>query len=180
MPIDDERTVEVQLRLPAAPQAAPEARRSIARLLHGLVDTRQLETVQLLVTELVTNSIRHAGLTEGDDIDLILRASPLTVRVEVIDRGTGFVLPSPRHQSPAEAPGGWGLYLVDHFADRWGTAFEGETRVWFEVDAPQLSATGQRPLRKRSRTASGSGHGHERTADERTRPKASSNETASR
>jgi hypothetical protein len=52
------------------------------------------------------------------------------VRVEVIDSGSGFA-PEPR--DPARATGGFGLFLVDTQAARWGVDREGGTRVWFEL-----------------------------------------------
>jgi hypothetical protein len=54
------------------------------------------------------------------------------VRVEVGDLGPGFD-PGPRDLD-RESPSGWGLYLVDQLADRWGVTRAGGTRVWFEID----------------------------------------------
>jgi anti-sigma regulatory factor (Ser/Thr protein kinase) len=53
--------------------------------------------------------------------------------VEVTDRGKGFdpeLVPPPRRSGI----GGWGLYLVDRLADRWGVDGDRATRVWFEID----------------------------------------------
>jgi len=50
----------------------------------------------------------------------------------VSDRGTGF---QRRVRVPERGSGsGWGLYLVDQLADRWGVSREEATRVWFEID----------------------------------------------
>jgi anti-sigma regulatory factor (Ser/Thr protein kinase) len=50
-------------------------------------------------------------------------------RVEVIDSGSGFEIT----ERTDGQEGGWGLPLVEHLADRWGT-FQGSTHVWFELD----------------------------------------------
>jgi hypothetical protein len=50
--------------------------------------------------------------------------------VDVTDHGDGFAAPA------APTPGrasGWGLFMVDRLADRWGVDTEGTTRVWFEL-----------------------------------------------
>ena len=53
------------------------------------------------------------------------------VRVEVVDQGSGFTAP-PRDRTPHG--GGYGLYIVDRQAARWGVDRVGGTRVWFELD----------------------------------------------
>jgi anti-sigma regulatory factor (Ser/Thr protein kinase) len=96
------------------------------------VDPDLLGKLRLLVSELVSNSVRHAGLKEDDLIRLSVWESAGRVRVEVTDLGGGFRprLPDPDPLNPT----GWGLYLVDRLADRWGVATNVETRVWFEMD----------------------------------------------
>lgn len=84
------------------------------------------DSVALLVSELVTNSVQHAA---ADVIELNVFASADTVRVEVRDEGIGhdaFATPEPPHR-------GFGLYLVDKLADRWGVETQGATLIWFEV-----------------------------------------------
>lgn len=101
--------------------------------LHPLV----AENAELLVSELVTNSVRHAGLPSEASIEFSLRASHEVLMVEVADAGIGFTEDSPVR--PLAVPGtarssGWGLFLVDRIADRWGAVqADGETRVWFEL-----------------------------------------------
>jgi anti-sigma regulatory factor (Ser/Thr protein kinase) len=121
----------LDLRLSPGPRAPAEARRSLGASL-GRVDQDLLGKLRLLVSELVSNSVRHAGLQEDDLIRLSVWESAGRVRVEVTDPGGGF---RPRVPDPDPFnPTGWGLYLVDRLADRWGVASDGETRVWFEVD----------------------------------------------
>jgi serine/threonine-protein kinase RsbW len=88
------------------------------------------DTVKLLVTELVTNSFRHARVGHDDQIELRVLATPRFVRVEVADPGPGFE-PDPPQPGPE---GGFGLLLVDELSDRWGVASREPCRVWFELD----------------------------------------------
>ena len=90
------------------------------------------ENVLLLVTELVTNAVRHAGAGPERPLQLELLHSPGWVAVAVADDGPGYTWrPTPKTGSES---GGWGLFLVDQLADRWGVerATSG-TRVWFEI-----------------------------------------------
>ena len=121
----------LELRLSPGPRAPAEARRSLGASL-GRVDPDLLGKLRLLVSELVSNSVRHAGLKEDDLIRISVWESAGRVRVEVTDLGGGFRprLPDPDPLNPT----GWGLYLVDRLADRWGVATNVETRVWFEMD----------------------------------------------
>jgi anti-sigma regulatory factor (Ser/Thr protein kinase) len=77
------------LRVPATPAAPSTARRAVASLAPHL-DARVIEDAELLVSELVTNSLRHGALRPTQGIEVCLRASPQTVMVEVADRGRGF------------------------------------------------------------------------------------------
>jgi anti-sigma regulatory factor (Ser/Thr protein kinase) len=120
---------DLALELPAEPESAAAARRAVEG---GLaLEGETLETVKLLVSELVTNSVRHAGLPSGAEIALRARVGGGLVRVEVCDTGRGFD-PADRAE-PSEA-GGWGLRLVEALADRWGVETAPVVRVWFELD----------------------------------------------
>jgi anti-sigma regulatory factor (Ser/Thr protein kinase) len=105
------------------------ARRSLSRL-EGELDAETVENVRLLVSELVTNSVRHARAVA---VDMRVLLSPGQLRLEVTDRGPGFEFHR-RHRGQ-DLEGGWGLYLVDRLADRWGiTQEEGASVVWAEFD----------------------------------------------
>jgi len=118
----------VSLSLDGGPDAAAHARRALSRL-RGDIDPPLLETMRLLVTELIANSVKHAG---ADAVGLKVVVGRSAVLVEVLDEGPGF---EPAHRSEGQDEGsGWGLFLVDRLADRWGVARErSATSVWFEL-----------------------------------------------
>jgi two-component sensor histidine kinase len=118
----------VRLDLPVGIDAPCSARRAFDAIQHGL-DPELEYTVKLLISELVSNSVKHCG--QGS-VQVEIEAMAGNVRVDVIDHGPAFV-PTPR-TAPAEVEGGWGLVLVDSLADRWGSLHE-RAHVWFEIDA---------------------------------------------
>lgn len=123
-------TTELTLRLDPGPEAVPAARQVLDGLLTGLLDRPTWEDLRLLVTELVTNGVRHGS--ERGPVELMVALSQDLVRVEVTDRGRGFAPPEapiPR----ADGTGGWGLQLVDRVATRWGVKIGDATCVWFEL-----------------------------------------------
>jgi anti-sigma regulatory factor (Ser/Thr protein kinase) len=118
----------LSLRLDRGPDAAARARRGLARL-RGDLDAPLMETLRLLVTELVTNSVRHTGARSVELTVLVGRSS---VRTEVTDAGPGF--DPAKTGSPAADHTGWGLFLVERLAERWGVDKNGgPTKVWFEL-----------------------------------------------
>jgi anti-sigma regulatory factor (Ser/Thr protein kinase) len=112
------------------------ARHAVAGLAPFL-DPTVAENAELLVSELVTNSLRHAGLPPTGGIEFSLRATAEVLMVEVADAGRGFDDDGPARSRPeagSDRASGWGLFLVEHIADRWGAVqMDGETRVWFEL-----------------------------------------------
>jgi anti-sigma regulatory factor (Ser/Thr protein kinase) len=112
--------------------AAAAARRAVLAG-DGALPDRVREDVLLLLTELVTNAVRHSGAAPGQPLHVELRQSSRWVRVAVVDPGGGFTRPEPR---PApDGPGGHGLLLVDRIADCWGVDKEqARTCVWFEIE----------------------------------------------
>jgi anti-sigma regulatory factor (Ser/Thr protein kinase) len=123
--------VQLDLNLPPRAEAAAYARRSLEDLDRHL-EPEVLDSLRLLVSELVTNSVRHGDLSASDRIRLRLAARGDRIRVEVTDPGDGFdsrpsVAPDP------ESPSGWGLFLVSRIADRWGMSDDSATTVWFEL-----------------------------------------------
>jgi anti-sigma regulatory factor (Ser/Thr protein kinase) len=129
--------MRLERELPVKPEAAAQARHALDDVPTGLPDGR-LRDMHLLVSELVTNAVRHANLRPGDSIRLIVDLDGDALRVEVHDSGGGFVPTEP--EPDPERPSGWGLYLVSELSDRWGVDFDGLTRVWFELDRPAAAA----------------------------------------
>jgi anti-sigma regulatory factor (Ser/Thr protein kinase) len=122
---------KLEARFHAGPEAAGSARRSLEELASELED-KLLNDLRLLVSELVTNCVRHAGIEREEWIRLTVRMSRDRVRVQVCDEGLGFV---PRVVMPnMYQASGWGLYFVSRLTDRWGVSRSDETCVWFEVD----------------------------------------------
>lgn len=108
-------------------ERAPAAARLAFDSLDLPLDPRCRADARLLVSELVTNSVRHG---DGERIVMLVDAdAPGTVRCEVIDEGNGF---TPRAREEGRAVGGWGLDLVERLASSWGVR-EGSTHVWFEL-----------------------------------------------
>ena len=106
--------------------------------------TEAREDLELLVTELLTNSVRHAGMGEHERIGLRVSETPPTLRVEVSDPGRGF--DHEVREPPAGSPGGRGLLLVHRIARRWGIGSDGGTRVWFEIPwRPRRRPPARRP-----------------------------------
>jgi anti-sigma regulatory factor (Ser/Thr protein kinase) len=124
-------TNRIEVAFEAGPTAAAGARNALAAL-DGHVDDRLLGDVRLLVSELVTNSVRHSEAHSHDVVHMSVTVTENSLRVEVADPGEGFE-PKPR-DADRSRPGGWGLYLVDQLSDRWGVARDQLTRVWFEMD----------------------------------------------
>ena len=129
--------MRLERTLPVSPEAAAEARHALDDLSAALPDGR-MRDVRLLVSELVTNAVRHANLGDADTIDLVVEVADEALRVEVHDPGGGFV-PSAPSPDPAR-PSGWGLFLVAELADRWGVDSDDRTLVWFELDRRAAAA----------------------------------------
>ena len=115
-----------------APEAASRARAVVNQELGRAVSARVLEDATLLVSELVTNAVRHAPRAGPLEIELRLKVDTERIRVVVSDPGAGFVV-APRMPT-ASGSSGWGLYLVDRIADRWGVITRDGSEVWFEID----------------------------------------------
>jgi anti-sigma regulatory factor (Ser/Thr protein kinase) len=116
------------MSLGRGPEAAAEARRAIGKLRADL-DPPLMETLRLLVTELVTNSVRH---TAAESLTLRVAIGKAAVLTEVADTGPAF---DPECvQRAGDDNTGWGLFLVERLASSWGVKHEGPSkRVWFEL-----------------------------------------------
>jgi DNA-binding NarL/FixJ family response regulator len=131
----------LRTRLERDPRSSAAARRFVGEALRTWECEDLLDTVNLLVSELVTNSVLHAN--SAPDVAVLLK--PDVVRIEVTDESGA--LPTVRGASE-EAISGRGLALVESLASRWGVevADVGKT-VWFEVERPDSAALRVTPLR---------------------------------
>ena len=111
------------------------ARHELERWLPASLAETDRGALRLLVSELVTNSVRHAAASQRP-VGLNVRIATGTIRVEVRDGGTGFDpgTPRPRRGDEAAGYGGYGLFLVERMASRWGVERDDGTLVWFELD----------------------------------------------
>lgn len=128
MPSPDD-LIELSLHMPADQRAPALARRVLVSGLGGTIDPGLIETGRLLVSELVTNSVRHGGIAPPQQVGLHVRAGG-SLRVEVSDDGLGYRRPPAR----VDNDGGFGLVLLAELADRWGVEPGPPTCFWFELD----------------------------------------------
>lgn len=112
---------------PHEAQSVPAARRFATSVLRG-ASTEILEAVELMVSELATNCIRHTN--SGFDLTII-RSGP-EIRVEATDHAGGT--PTMRSPKPTE-PSGRGLKIIDMLSAGWGVESESGTgkTVWFTI-----------------------------------------------
>jgi anti-sigma regulatory factor (Ser/Thr protein kinase) len=116
----------VRLSLPFSADAPTLARRGLAA--SPYVPDGRRDDLELLVSELVTNAVRHAETRGRDAIQVAAAFAPGEVRVAVRDGGT--TIPAPR---VPDDDGGFGLNIVDEVADEWGA---GPGEVWFVLRSP--------------------------------------------
>jgi anti-sigma regulatory factor (Ser/Thr protein kinase) len=124
---------EASRRFDSDAQTPRAARRFVSEALTGWDDEEGdlTDTVTLLVSELVTNAVIHAG----SDVEVMVRLTPTAARVEVTDASADGVAP---RDATADEDSGRGLALVGNLARRWGVkaAPGGGKTVWFEVERP--------------------------------------------
>ena len=92
----------IEMRLDATPDAAGRVRAAVTTALDRSLPREVVENVLMVATELVSNSVMHAGLAPGDQIAFRLRAER-RIRVEVEDAGRGFGGREPRVVDPGRA-----------------------------------------------------------------------------
>ena len=120
-----------QVTVPAGPAAPAAARRALTRWLSTRVTNGLLSDAPLIVSELVTNSLRHAGLEDAAAVRVSAALADGVLRIEVQDGGTnGSVV---RRTPNRDQGGGFGLNIIDALAMRWGVERSGGTRVWVEL-----------------------------------------------
>lgn len=133
-------TVRLDMELPVLSEAPTFARRAVAAL-EVVLEPDQLEELQLLLSELVTNALMHTGMSSHESLEVCVRADEGRIRIEVKDRGPGFDV-GDLSLKPASGTRGWGLLLVDRLSACWGVETQdGVTTVWVELEPGAGRAT---------------------------------------
>jgi anti-sigma regulatory factor (Ser/Thr protein kinase) len=114
------------IRFPLTATAPRRARMWARGILQ--VDERPRDLVLLLLSELVTNSVRHSGASPPDEVEIGVCEEEDVIHVEVRDPGPGVGI------SPRDLPAHSGLRMVDALSERWGVRHD-PTTVWFDVAA---------------------------------------------
>jgi PAS domain S-box-containing protein len=128
--LDGDADLLAGLAIAGGHDAPGAARRALTGALAGRSSATLLADALIVVSELVTNAIRHGG-ARGPDAQLRVDAAFLdgVLRIEVTDPGPGF---EPGGHGP-RADGGYGLHLLDRLAARWGVAGASPVTVWVEL-----------------------------------------------
>lgn len=135
----------IQRRFPPTADSLAAVRQLAGEVVPALGE-RDRFSVELLLSELFTNAVRHSSAAPGDDIEVAIERTDDRLRIEVRDGGDGFTV---RPRTPDRHRGsGWGLHFVSTMALRWGVEADDGTRVWLELGlADDAALTDQRPLR---------------------------------
>jgi anti-sigma regulatory factor (Ser/Thr protein kinase) len=124
---------QMSFELAGGPYAVTASRLALAGL-EDRLDPNVLFDIRLLVSELVTNCVKHAAVGPEESIVLNVEIQDSRVRVSVVDEGPGFEPPEPPlTEQAAEAGSGWGLFLVDQLSEEWGVERNAGATVWFEL-----------------------------------------------
>jgi anti-sigma regulatory factor (Ser/Thr protein kinase) len=122
----------LRMQLARDVRAPALARSAISEQLYGTgIDGSLGQTIVLLVSEVVSNAVRHSSGPADSTIALEASIGERHVRIAVTDAGEGF---TPRPRDPERLGEGYGLYLVEKAASSWGVESDGGTTVWFELE----------------------------------------------
>jgi anti-sigma regulatory factor (Ser/Thr protein kinase) len=120
------RGLELELRRDIdAPAIARAATRGLCE--DRDLPTARLQTLLLLVSEVVTNAVLHSTGPTDSGILFSVTIAPAVIRVAVSDFGSGFT------GKMQHAGDGFGLELLNRASTRWGVDQDAGTRVWFEL-----------------------------------------------
>jgi two-component sensor histidine kinase len=117
-------------RLPHDRHSVPLARSMASDAVADRLRPNERDKFMLMVSELVSNAIRHAPPGPDGRIVLKLDVDDVAARAVVLDGGRRFDF---EHATFDPSTPHFGLTLVDQLASRWGLAMEGEKAVWFEL-----------------------------------------------
>ncbi|HTA06756.1 MAG TPA: ATP-binding protein [Solirubrobacteraceae bacterium] len=134
-------TQRIELTLERNVQAPAIARNEVAQCCRDLELGGSLcQSLILLVSEVVSNAVRHSSGDPQASVGLVASFGERTIRVTVTDAGEGF---TPRPRDPARTHDGYGLYLLEKVAKRWGVESRGDTKVWFELPRSTGAGSGR-------------------------------------
>ncbi len=132
---DDGSARRLRLTLERTVQAPALARAHVSECCRELgIDGSLCQSLILLVSEVVSNAVRHSRADPQEPVGFLASFGERAIRVTVTDAGSGF---TPRPRDPARTHDGYGLYLLEKVADRWGVDSRAGTKVWFELARPQ-------------------------------------------
>jgi anti-sigma regulatory factor (Ser/Thr protein kinase) len=114
----------------ARAESAEEVRAVLRGWLAGRVPARELGDAELVATELVSNSVRHARLKSRDVVRVRATEGDGVLHLEVEDPGRAG---KPRRREPDPLHRGLGLNVVDALSLHWGVAGNGSTVVWADL-----------------------------------------------
>ena len=120
----------VERSLELGPTAPAAARRLVGDI---SLDEDARAKLELILSELVTNSVVHAAEYNAAELSVRLRRERERVRGEVCGDGPEFEWAP--HDPNLEEPGGLGLMIVDELSESWGIRHNSQVCVWFECDA---------------------------------------------
>ena len=125
----------MELRLPCDVASIGSARRLATDFAGDRLSDMKLDDFVLMVSEVVTNAVKHGSPEADGNIGLRLEGDQDALRVMVTDGGQVFALdPESIDRDRDES---FGLLLVNKLADRWGYSLDGKKAIWLEVDTPQ-------------------------------------------
>jgi serine/threonine-protein kinase RsbW len=123
-----------EVTLAAEVDAPAAARAAVTAWMTGHVSETMLTDAQLLVSELVANSVRHAEAPADALISVRAQMRADVLCLEVQDGGTSGAIV---HRAPdLSYGGGFGLNVVEVLSRRWGVDRDAGTRVWAELALP--------------------------------------------
>ncbi len=130
-PGPEEPAKELALELARTPEAPSVARAAVVGFCQDRdVSSHATATLMLLSSEIVTNAVVHPDTKPDATLGFSARCNGDVIRIEVTDQGSGF---TPKPRDPDQVGGGYGLYLLQAEANRWGVDIQARTTVWFEV-----------------------------------------------
>jgi serine/threonine-protein kinase RsbW len=124
---------EIAHALPHDEDSPGHARRIAWEVVGDRLSPERIKDLELMVSEVVTNAVRHAPALEGGVVKLRFQIEDHLLRTIVEDGGRNFRFESATFDSMV-GEAHLGLQLIDHLSDSWGLSLDGKKAVWFEMD----------------------------------------------